>query len=856
MTILDAERRIHGAIAPQNRFHSTTASPHYAPDLRLEPVHLEIAIEVDLERQRVKGTVTHTIRCNAAGARSLKLDAVNFDALDVDAPGVECAYDGRVAQLVWTEPFTHGEERTVAVRYEVVMPAAGIWFSKPTEAVPDAPLFAVTDHETERARHWLPTIDSPAARPTIDWSLRTDAKLTALANGRFVDEEVHGDGTKTSRWQLEQRCPSYLTCFAIGDFVRWDGGEVDGIPIAAFGPRSMLEEADLERSFRRTADMLRWLPKHLGTPFPYPKYFQFAAPGIGGAMENISLTSWDTRYIQQAELEPEERQLFDVINLHELAHTWFGDLVVCRDYAHAWLKEGWATYTETCWLAHDLGKDASDYDLYVNAHAYFGECRSRYQRPIVTRHFDSSWQMYDMHLYPGAAWRIHMLRKLLGDGVFWPAVQRYVSTFASRVVETDDFRRTLEEASGRSLARFFDQWLHHAGYPKLKVAFEYDAEERRGKFEIEQTQTHQGDGNPSSAGSSARIPNFDFDLELEWAVDGTRERQTVAIRGRRAQLEVPMSQMPSVVRVDPDLRVLHELDLTQPDSCWLNQLNEPDVVGRIQAGHALCKEGTHKGIAAVKSAFARETFWGVQVQLATALGFARTVEAKEALLAIAEGHEEPKSLAAVIRALGQYRDPRICTLLAQRLDRGLPPRAAEVAHEVLGRQREAAPIQRLVAASNRPSSTSFAQSGALRGLAASRSAEALEALLADPQKKPLEVRPAVAEALGEVAPTLDKRDAEKVEEKLLDLLSDPLFRVRQAAANALCAAGATQHLAALRAHQRTLAHQDAVTLGRSIDQMLRTKSSYKKLELRLIEVEDRLQKAQAQLGKLQPKTTD
>ena len=27
-------------------------------------------------------------------------------------------------------------------------------------------------------------------------------------------------------------------------------------------------------------------------------------------------------------------ELFDQINLHEMAHTWFGDLVVCKDYAN------------------------------------------------------------------------------------------------------------------------------------------------------------------------------------------------------------------------------------------------------------------------------------------------------------------------------------------------------------------------------------------------------------------------------------------------------------------------------------------------------------------------------------------
>src|SRR5690606_36267358 len=138
-------------------------------------------------------------------------------------------------------------------------------------------------------------------------------------------------------------------------------------------------------------------------PFPYPKYYQFAARGIGGAMENISLVSWDDRFLLDETLEREERLLADVINVHEMAHSWFGDHVVCRDYADAWLKEGWATYMECCWYEHAYGPDDRDFDLYAHARAYFDEIDSEYKRSIVTRRYESSFDLFDRHLYPGAA---------------------------------------------------------------------------------------------------------------------------------------------------------------------------------------------------------------------------------------------------------------------------------------------------------------------------------------------------------------------------------------------------------------------------------------------------------------------
>ena len=40
---------------------------------------------------------------------------------------------------------------------------------------------------------------------------------------------------------------------------------------------------------------------------------------------------------------------------HEAVHQWFGDLLTCREWAHGWLNEGFATYFETVWQESWLG---------------------------------------------------------------------------------------------------------------------------------------------------------------------------------------------------------------------------------------------------------------------------------------------------------------------------------------------------------------------------------------------------------------------------------------------------------------------------------------------------------------------
>lgn len=826
---------------------SSTLDPVYPPDLLLEPVHLDLALTFDLEAERLDGVATHTVQANRAGERRIRLDAVGFAAISArDAHGraLESSYDGLGLEVRWAEPFALGERRELVVEYRVEHPVAGLYFSRPTAEVTDAPWFAATDNETERARHWLPTIDLPSVRPTLSFALTADARFTALANGTYLGEEVDAaSGRKTTRWRLEQRCPSYLTCVAVAEFVRFDDGEFAGIPVAAF-TAPPFTVADLERGFGRTRAMLEWMTARLGVPFPFPKYFQFALPNLGGAMENISLVAWDDFAVLDEVIATELTQLVDEVNVHEMAHSYFGDLVVCRDFAHAWLKESWATYMQHCWLEDSAGRDAADYAFYSNVRAYISEADGSYLRPIVTRRFASSWDMYDRHLYPGGAARLHMLRAELGDEVFWPAVRLYLERYSYRTVETDDFRRTLEEVSGRSLGPFFDQWFHGLGYPHLEVTFTYDADKARGTFEVTQKQIDEEKG----------VRAFDLRLELGWVIDGVLEVEEVRVQRASETFYVAMPREPEQVRVDPNARVLLKLDFNPGDDKLRRQLSAPDVIGRIRAGLELLKTGRQPNLEAVHQAWASETFWGVRTEWATALAQVHTDAAVELLADIVRREQHPYAMQPVFMAAGALRDPRIAAALLARIDEGtLPYRAEAAAWEGLGRQREDAPFDRLVERVGRESYKGIVQNGAARGLAAARHPRSAEVLLAhlEPGRAPLRSRPWFVRALGTLAAVLERAEREQVIDALVARLRDPDVRVRLAATEALAAARAVEAIPALEAFKRGTARQEEVAIERLIKQIRRAAdtrdqlASVDKLEETVRKLEGRIARLEA-----------
>jgi aminopeptidase N len=801
------------------RFNDPSLPEHYPPDLELLPTHLFVDLYVSIPARSVGGRVTTTLRAQRGGLHTLRLDAVDFDDLhvrDLDDQPLNWQYDGRTLEIHWEKPFAAQEIRKVEIAYRVVSPVAGLYFALPDQAYPNQPSYMLSDHETELARHWLPCVDHPNVRTTLDLRLRADARFTILANGYLVEELQQGDGTKTAHWRLEQPCPSYLICIAIGEFVEAsDGTFLEGdasTPVAYYAGIEHSAD-DLRRTFAPTKRMLEWMTSLLNLAYPYPKYYQIALPLFGGAMENITLVTWSDSFVQDALLAREIGWHVNLINVHEMAHVYFGDAVVCRDFAHAWLKESWATYVEQLWQEEVEGADGGQY-VYFRNRAYYLEETEEYQRPLVTHRFQSSWDLYDAHLYEGGACRLDMLRHELGSETFWAAVRDYLQRYLHQVVETDDFRRVLEEHSGRSLGKFFDQWFRSPGYPDLKVSFEYNSARQEGTFTIEQKQADKEKG----------IPVFEFNTEIEWTSGSNSQRRAIHIHSERQLFVVPMASKPDQVRFDPDHKVLYRLEFNPGDPMLRAQLHSaPDVIGRIEAAQALAKTAKHINIQAIADAFLQEPYWGVRCEFATILGNANHATAIEALAHLIRVESEPRVMVRLLRAAANYRSPLINAAIQARLQSTLGPLSQQAAYIALGKQREQAPLDILTGAAARVGRDGRAQAGAFTGLGESRQESALNALLnfATYGGSPNRARHAAARALGTLGKSLEPHRRATVIEKLSDLLRDPWHAVAWGAAHALGTLGEPSAIPALESYGQSLSRQEQAAVNRIIEDLRR-----------------------------------
>ena len=94
--------------------------------------------------------------------------------------------------------------------------------------------------------------------------------------------------------------------------------------------------------------------------------------------------------------------------------------------------------------------------------------------------------------YSKGALVLHMLRKELGDDVFYQSLQDYLvdPDFSYGYAKSAEFIDTIEETSQMDLTEFFDDWLYGEGYPSYSIEWSQPSE-NLARIVINQTQSHE-----------------------------------------------------------------------------------------------------------------------------------------------------------------------------------------------------------------------------------------------------------------------------------------------------------------------------------------------------------------------------
>ncbi|MBX3359532.1 MAG: M1 family metallopeptidase [Phycisphaeraceae bacterium] len=562
----------------------------YPPDVLFEFQHVRLDIEIpDMSRAQFTAKETLTIAPLGWARSALTLDAgpgLTISAVSLNGVPVAFTKGRHTLDIEFGRSLSLGERGTVVIDYTAEKPGgggAGMTFSPDDMDTPELDPMCHTQGQPESNHLWLPIHDFPNARMTSEIVATVPGGFRAVSNGRLVSIGRHTDGRSTFHWLQDKPHASYLITLIVGKFDVIDvGGQNSARPglwLPVYGP---LGSADiLRRNFGNTADMVAYFEKLFDEPYPWDKYANVICRDFSaGAMENTSCTTF------AAFGATGPRSMVEGTNAHELVHQWFGDLCGYKSWEHLWLGEGWATFGEALWAEHKRGKIG--YQRAIMGDAAQARIASRRGFPsvrgrIVNNVYRDPDSRFDPAVvYAKGGWFLHTLRMDLGDDVFWAGVRRYVHTRRFEQNETDDFRRCMEQESGRSLEKYFQQFAYRPDLPRLQVDLAWDEADSSLKISVEQTQK-----------ISEESPAFAFSLPVLIDLgEGRTTTVSVDVSETMTTASFTLAQRPNKVIVDPDLSVMCESKIRTPlapgISWWIDQvMTGPTLFARVQAAESL-----------------------------------------------------------------------------------------------------------------------------------------------------------------------------------------------------------------------------------------------------------------------------
>ncbi len=795
--------------ALDGRFPLPGDKPQYARDRLFDVKHVRLDFRLDLEAKRIGGSVAHTFTPLNEGLTAIELDAVELDihGVTMREQSLPFSVSGGRLRIELGEARQPGEDLTVVVEFSG-NPRRGLYFIAPDEAYPQKRVEAWTQGEDEDSRHWFPCYDYPNEMATSEMHITVREPYSVIGIGELTSvESGPGGGERTYHWRQDVPHVAYLTSVVAGEYSELRD-EWDGIPILYYVPPG--REEDGREVFKNTPDMMAYFSEMTGVRYPYAKYSQvFVQDFIFGGMENVTATTLTDMALYDGRARIDQDA--DALIAHEIAHMWYGDLLTCRDWSHGWLNEGFATFMELLYSQRHKGEDEFRFNLRYEMDSYLGES-GRYRRPIVTNVYNQPMDLFDRHLYEKGAIVLNMLRHYRGETLFWKAIRRYTISRRSTNVVTPDLQRAIEEATGRNLDWFFDQWVYGAGHPDIKGDYSWDDATKTAKLSLKQTQEGQ------DIAQAFRLPlSVDFRLESgEWIAT------KVELTEREQTFYYPLAAKPSIVRHDPE--VLMALELERPGDVLRAQLeHDSDVLGRVEAARALGKKGDKDAIATLGKAAREDAFWGVQAEAARALGSVRANGALDELLAsTAVAH--PKARRAVVRALGEFREERAAEALERLLTAGDESYYVEAsAMAAIGKTRSSRAFDVLVRGLERESQNDSIRSAVFDGFAELRDERAIPTAREWSQYgKPGTVRGSATAALGKLAEIAPEHVKNDIVDHLIYLLDDPWFRAQHAAISALQEIKDARSAAALDRTARSALDGRVVRAARLAAQAVRT----------------------------------
>jgi aminopeptidase N len=503
----------------------------------LDVQHYSLAIELNDSNNIIKAKATITIKFTQ-NVSEVKLDLVkkqnegkgmNVTRVTKNRKSINFSQD--TEHLIINDDAAKNAENIYTINYEGE-PADGLIISK--NKFGNRTFFG--DNWPNRAHNWFPCNDHVSDKASVEFIITAPEHYQVVANG-IQTEEINLPGhLKLTHWKEDVPLPPKIMVIGVADFAVNYVGNVDCIPVY-----SWVYPEDKDSGFAHYAiakNILPWFIQHVG-PYAYRKLANVQSKTIFGGMENAGAIFYFEQSVNYDGLE--------ALMAHEIAHQWFGDAASESDWPHVWLSEGFATYMAHLYHETKYGIDSFNNRMRTDRDAVIAFSKKTTKPVVDTTEANNLLALLNANSYQKGGWVLHMLRRKVGDSLFWKSIQTYYSTYAGGNANTADLQKIFEGVSHQDLQTFFRQWLYTPGQPKLNIEWKYNAAKRSVMITVEQLQNNL----------------FEFPLEIGFNDGDKSTLSAINIKDKLTTKEIPVKNKPAKLILDPNVNLLFEGTLNE-----------------------------------------------------------------------------------------------------------------------------------------------------------------------------------------------------------------------------------------------------------------------------------------------------
>jgi len=438
-----------------------------------------------------------------------------------DSTKVNYSYEGNKLNIV---PSTKtSKQRTYTIQYEGI-PEKGLVID--TTKFGQRSFFG--DNWPNLARHWLPSVDHPSDKASVEFRIIAPDHYDVVATGEKIEESNLGNGFKLTTYKESAPVAMKVVTIGVTRFASKVIDEVKGIPVSAWVyPENRLAGFS---DYGVATKVMKYFMDNIG-PYSYAKLANMQAKTQWGGLENAgTIAYFENSVTGKNEVEG--------LIAHEIAHQWFGNSATENDWNHVWLSEGFATYFAILYQESVYGDKKRKEELALDRKQIIDYYKKN-PSPIVDPSITDPMKVLSTNTYQKGGWVLNMLRHKLGDMTFWKGIHEYYASFQNSNAMTADFQNAMEKVSGQNLESFFQQWIFTKGYPEIKWNWTY----KKGKLilNLEQLQDHH---------------IFSFPLEVEIIENGKSSISSVEVNTEKTTFEIEVDARPDAVLLDPNLWLL------------------------------------------------------------------------------------------------------------------------------------------------------------------------------------------------------------------------------------------------------------------------------------------------------------